>query len=148
MFSQVQIYDDVDTIILMKIHNRKYIHSGLKAGEVFSKATNDKTFFREQIQECNRESLSQNTAVRTSNNILQTPPSHLLLIPLALATFGEVFLTEITHTNFKPTYERTDQFQPRNQNLGGKKKASILMEKMQSTVHITSIPNPSAYILG
>lgn len=46
MFSQVQIYDDVDTIILI-IHNRKYIHSGLKAGEVFSKATNDKTFFRE-----------------------------------------------------------------------------------------------------
>jgi len=47
MFSQVQIYDDVGTIILMIIHNRQYIHSGLKAREVFSKTTNDSTFFRE-----------------------------------------------------------------------------------------------------
>lgn len=47
MFSQVQIYADVGTIILMIILNRQYIHSGLKARGLLSKTTNDSTFFRE-----------------------------------------------------------------------------------------------------
>lgn len=48
MFSQVQIYDDTGTVIVMILQNRQYIHVGLIAGEMFSKATNNRTFFREK----------------------------------------------------------------------------------------------------
>ena len=53
MFSQVQIYDDTGTVIVMILQNRQYIQVGLIAGEMFSKPTNNNIFQGIDTQECN-----------------------------------------------------------------------------------------------